>query len=128
MFYLSLFIAGGLGVLCRFMTVKAAQHFFPAILFPIGTLTVNILGSCLFGFLSWYLVERYSSVAQFEVLKVAVLTGFLGGYTTFSAFSMEMLHLIQTGYVFKAFSYAFVSVTVCVLACFLGLLLAKQLV
>ena len=126
MFYFYLFVTGGLGVLARFVTVKSVQHLFPSIQFPIGTLTVNIIGSWLLGFLSWYLVVRYSHLAQIDALRVAILTGFLGGYTTFSAFSLEMVQFLQMGHIYKAFSYALMSVVVSVLACFAGLLIAKQ--
>jgi CrcB protein len=132
MLYIYLFLAGGLGVVARFATVQGIQRLFPTSLsiggFPMGTLTVNILGSALFGFLTWYLTSRYASAQHLETLRIAILTGFLGGYTTFSAFSMEMLQLMQAGHIAKAITYALASVIICVLACFLGLILAKQLV
>ena len=96
--------------------------------FPFGTFFVNVVGSLLFGFLSWYIVQRWSGVENSETLKAAILTGLLGGFTTFSAFSMEMLQMLQSGQTIKAISYALLSVIICVFACFVGLLLAKQLV
>ena len=127
MLYLSVFIAGGIGVLARFASVKSLNYLFGTT-FPFGTLFVNVVGSLLFGFLSWYIVQRWSDIADVETLKTAVLTGLLGGFTTFSAFSMEMLQMLQTGQTLKAMLYACLSVIVCVIACFAGLMLAKQFV
>ncbi len=127
MLYLSVFIAGGIGVLARFVSVKSLNHLFGAA-FPFGTLFVNVVGSLLFGFLSWYIVHRWSGFDNVETLKTAALTGLLGGFTTFSAFSMEMLQMLQTGQTLKAMLYACLSVFVCVVACFAGLMLAKQFV
>ncbi len=127
MLYLYLFIAGGLGVLARFCSVRWVNNLLGSG-FPYGTFFVNVVGSLLFGFLSWYIVHRWSNIANVETLRVAVLTGLLGGYTTFSAFSMEMLQLMQHGQVLKALVYMLLSVIVCVLACFVGIVLAKQLV
>ena len=126
MLYLSLFIAGGLGVVSRFLSVNYLTKLFGST-FPFGTLLVNIIGSLLFGFLSWYIVQRWAAVANIETVKIAILSGFLGGYTTFSAFSMEALHLLQTGQFAKAILYMLASVVLCVFACFIGLLLAKQI-
>ena len=127
MLYFSVFIAGGIGVLARFISVKSLNHIFGTA-FPFGTLFVNVVGSLLFGFLSWYIVQRWSGMANIETLKTAVLTGLLGGFTTFSAFSMEMLQMLQTGQTVKAMLYACLSVVVCVIACFAGLAFAKQFV
>ena len=126
MLYLSMFMAGGLGVLARYFSVKGVNHFLgPS--FPYGTLFVNVFGSLLFGFLSWYIVHRWSYVSNIEAAKVVVLTGFLGAFTTFSAFSMETLQLLQSGQTLKAGVYMLASVIVCVVACFVGVVLAKQI-
>ncbi len=127
MVYIYLFIAGGFGVIARFASVRWVNAFFAAG-FPYGTLFVNVLGSLLFGFLSWYLVNRESHFISADELKVAVLTGLLGGYTTFSAFSMEMLQFLQNGQLLKALLYMLLSVMICVCACFAGVVLAKQIV
>jgi len=125
--YISLFIAGGFGVVARFVSVKGVNQILGTN-FPYGTLFVNVFGSLLFGFLSWYVVQRWANDTNVETMKTVVLTGLLGGYTTFSAFSMETLQLIQAGQVFKASIYISMSLLVCVFACFLGVFLAKQVV
>lgn len=127
MLYVYLFIAGGCGVSARFLSVRGVNSLLGAG-FPYGTFFVNVVGSLVFGFLSWYIVHRWSNAANLDVLRTAVLTGFLGGYTTFSAFSMEMLQMLQNGQTAKALVYMLLSVIVCVLACFAGVLLAKQVI
>ena len=115
-----------MGVVSRFLSVNYLTKLFGST-FPFGTLLVNIIGSLLFGFLSWYIVQRWVAVVNIETVKIAILSGFFGGYTTFSAFSMEALHLLQTGQFAKAILYMLASVVLCVFACFIGLLLAKQI-
>lgn len=127
MTYLYLFLAGGVGVSARFFSVKVVSGIF-GVAFPYGTLVVNVIGSLLFGFLSWYILQRWSANLNVDALRVIVLTGLLGGYTTFSAFSMEMLQFFQSGQMMKALSYMMASVLICVFACFAGLVLAKQIV
>ena len=127
MLYFYVFIAGGIGVLVRLGSVKSINHFM-GLGFPYGTFFVNVLGSLLFGFLSWYIVQRWSNLVNPEIIKTAILTGLLGGFTTFSAFSMEMVQMLQSGQTLKALTYAMLSVIICVLACFVGVLLAKQFV
>ena len=127
MLYIYLFLAGGLGVLARFMSVRWVNNLLGSN-FPYGTFFVNVIGSLLFGFLSWYIVHRLSNVAQADELRIGLLTGLLGGYTTFSAFSMETLQLLQNGQMTKALMYILLSVIVCIVACFVGVLLAKQVV
>lgn len=127
MLYLYLFTGGGLGVLGRFLSVCWVNNLLGTS-FPYGTLFVNVIGSLLFGFLSWYIVHRWSNAANLDVLRATVLTGLLGGYTTFSAFSMEMLQLLQNGQTTKALVYMLLSVMLSVLACFAGVLIAKQVI
>lgn len=92
--------------------------------FPWGTLTVNVLGSFLIGFLSTAMLERMNVGPE---LRAGILIGLLGGFTTFSTFSIETLNLIEQGDLMKAVFNAAASVLVCVAAAWLGLTLARQL-
>lgn len=122
MFYASLILAGGVGVLLRFLLGRAAYNLQLTAL-PFGTLLANIIGCFLIGYLSAVLVDRWQASEQ---LQIIVLTGFLGGFTTFSAFSLEAINMLQeSGYV-RALSYIVLKVVVCILMCFLGLALAKS--
>jgi len=117
-------IAGGgaLGALGRFF-VSAGVYRLLGRDFPWGTLTVNTLGSFLMGFLFVLFLERLASAPE---LRSAVLVGFLGAFTTFSTFSMETLTLIEQGFLGKAFLNIWVSVLVCMFACWLGVLLGRS--
>lgn len=82
-----------------------------------GTLAVNILGGLLIG-LAAALQPR-------DELRLLLITGVLGGFTTFSAFSLQGLHLLQQGRVATAAAYALGSVAACLLACWAGWALAR---
>ncbi|MGH1542075.1 MAG: fluoride efflux transporter CrcB [Arenicella sp.] len=116
-------IAGGLGAVARFAAVRAVVGMLGNG-FPYGTLLVNVVGSFLMGFLSWLLLHKW---AIDESIRYAVLVGLLGGFTTFSSFSLEALQLIEQQAWLKALFYMSSSVIACVFMCFLGLFLAKQL-
>ena len=91
--------------------------------FPIGTLTVNVLGCFLFGCLAPLLADR----AQVPlVLRTAVLTGFLGAFTTFSAFSFDSLELMRSGHTLKAVANVALSLVLAILAMALGLRLGQR--
>lgn len=118
-------IAGGgaLGALGRFWVSSGVYRLLGRDL-PWGTLVVNVLGSFLMGLLFVLFIER--STAGPEV-RAAVLIGFLGAFTTFSTFSVETLVLIEEGYLGRAFLNMWVSVLVCLLACWVGFLLGRSL-
>jgi len=116
-------IAGGgaLGALGRFWMSSGVYRLLGREL-PWGTLVVNILGSFLMDLLFVLFIER--STARPE-LRAAVLVGFLGAFTTFSTFSLETLVLIEKGYLGRAFVNTGLSVSVCLAACWAGLLLGR---
>ena len=118
-------IAGGgaLGALGRFW-VSTGVYRLVGRDFPWGTLAVNTLGSFLMGLLFVLFVERLAAGSE---LRAAVLVGFLGAFTTFSTFSMETLALIEEGYLGNAFLNMWVSLLVCLMACWVGVLLGRSL-
>ena len=92
--------------------------------FPFGTLFVNIAGSLVMGFLAVVLIERMVAAPE---LRAFLMIGFLGSFTTFSTFSLETVNLIASGEVMKAGVNMLISVFVCVTACWMGMLLGRQL-
>ena len=92
--------------------------------FPWGTLVVNVAGSALMGFLFVVFLERSAVSGE---LRAGILVGLLGAFTTFSTFSIETLTLIEQADYAKALLNVALSVVLCVLACWAGLALGRQL-
>ncbi len=92
--------------------------------FPFGTLIVNITGSLILGFILRYALASPSVSAEVRAL---LTTGFCGGYTTFSTFSYESIALIEDGDYRRAAIYIVLSVVVSLIATFLGIAAAGQL-
>ncbi|WP_456416589.1 fluoride efflux transporter CrcB [Thiolapillus sp.] len=120
---LAIAAGGALGALMRYW-VSTATYAWLGRGFPWGTLAVNVLGSFLMGVLYILLLERLSSGPE---MRAFLLIGFLGAFTTFSAFSMETLNLLEDAQFGKALLNAGGSVIVCVAAAWLGVILGRQL-
>lgn len=91
---------------------------------PMGTLTVNIIGSLLIGFMLGVFVN---SNLLHTNLKLFLVVGFCGGFTTFSSFTNENFLLLQNGQILTALIYIVGSITLGILAVFTGYLIANQL-
>jgi len=121
--YFLIGIAGGLGAMARYaLTSLLAASAGRA--FPWGTLSVNVIGSGLMGFLGVWLLTRWSVPMEY---RVAVLTGFLGAFTTMSAFSVDTLALMQRQAWLLAAVYAAGTVLICLAAARGGMLLAERM-
>lgn len=108
-------LGGALGTLCRYEVNVWAGHYEAAI--PFGTMVVNVLGSFLMGFLVFY----FGNHAELSpLLKLFLTTGFLGGFTTFSTYNMEMVGLLLEGNVHYAVFYFLGNVVLGVMACYAG--------
>ena len=92
--------------------------------FPYGTLVVNVLGSLVMGLLYVMFLERMTVTPE---MRAALLIGFLGAFTTFSTFSIETINLIEQAEYLKAVLNMVISVIACVMACWLGLVLGRQI-
>jgi fluoride exporter len=89
--------AGGfLGAVCRYLMFQGADQFYHRTQFPLGTLLVNAIGSLLIGVL-FALAVKHSLFERHSVLHYVFITGFLGAFTTFSAFSQDNLTLMFQG-------------------------------
>lgn len=112
--YLIVFVGAGIGGMARHGVNVAALRLFGSGSFPFGTLFINIFGSLLMG----CVVEYFAFRSGFnQHLRLFLTTGVIGGFTTFSAFSMEMVLLFERGQPTAALAYAAFSV-VCSVAAF----------
>ena len=114
---------GAVGSVMRFL-LSNGIHRVAGRDFPYGTLSVNVIGSLLMGILYIVLVERASLGAEWRAL---LLVGFLGAFTTFSTFSIETLNLLENGELLKAGTNVFLSVFLCILAAWSGVIVGRQL-
>jgi len=115
-------LGGALGAMGRYgvgMTVGRLWH--GAI--PLGTLVVNVVGSLAMGLLIGFLA-RYTPEWQPQA-RLFIAVGVLGGFTTFSAFSLDAMTLIERGQSGLALGYVLISVVASIVALFLGLLLMR---
>ncbi|MBA4792407.1 MAG: fluoride efflux transporter CrcB [Phenylobacterium sp.] len=116
-------LGGGLGAAARYgLGVVTLRQFGPA--WPYGTFAVNILGGLLMGLLAGWLALR-GGLEQ-ERLRLLLGVGLLGGFTTFSAFSLETALMIERRALAAAGVYAALSVVLSVGALFAGLYLARR--
>lgn len=106
--YLMIFLGGGAGSIARFMVTKFTMKFSGAALFPAGTLAANILASVLM-----ILIVNQFKINGRESLYLLLVTGFCGGFSTFSAFSYETASLLNSGNYFIAVLNIFISVVAC---------------
>ncbi len=120
---LAIAFGGAAGALLRYGSVNAL-HGVLGRGFPYGTLFVNVSGSLLIGLLYVMLVERFNLAIEW---RAGLMIGFLGAFTTFSSFSMETLNLLEQGEMMKVALNIVLSVSLCLIACWLGLILGRQL-
>jgi fluoride exporter len=92
--------------------------------FPWGTLLINVLGSGLIGLVGGFTLTA-GRVGMHPDVRIFLMTGVCGGFTTFSAFSLQTLELMQSGDVVPALGYAVGSVVLCVLATYAGWVLGR---
>ncbi len=120
--WLAIAVGGAGGAVSRYWVMTQTAAWFGKG-FPYGTLLVNVTGSFVLGFLSIFLVQKLHVP---EAMKLAILVGFLGSFTTFSTFSLEVLNAYLAGHSLKALSYIVSSVLTSLLGVYLGYLLAKS--
>lgn len=114
-------LGGASGSVLRYLVGHwSLRQFGPA--FPWGTMIVNIVGSLLIGLLAEFIARRLDASAEVRLLLV---TGFLGGFTTFSAFSLDALTLFERGATTIAVVYVVTSVAVSLAAVMGGLALGR---
>ena len=120
-----LLVAGGgaLGAVARYLVNVAAVQVLGAT-FPFGTLIVNVVGSFAMGALTEALALVWSAPSS---ARLFLAVGFLGAFTTFSAFSLDVAVLYERGQMFLCALYVALSVTCSIAALFFGMWLFRQL-
>ena len=121
--YLAIALGGSIGAVSRYW-LSNVTHNWLGYGFPHGTLAVNVIGSLIMGFCSVLLVEK---LAISEEIRLGIMIGFLGSFTTFSTFAMDSLNSMQNGDWAKLFLYIGLSIFCCLLGAWGGLQTAKQL-
>ncbi len=114
---------GAIGSVCRWLVGLASTRLWNDHL-PWGTLIVNILGSFIIGFAVELITHKLDSSPEIRAL---VVTGFLGGFTTFSSFSLDNMNLVARGDSVLAIAYILVSVLVSLVFVFSGFHVARHL-
>ena len=114
---------GAIGAIGRYW-MSTLVHQYAGRDFPWGTLVVNVTGSLLMGLLYVLLVERMATNGD---LRALLMVGLLGAFTTFSTFSIETLLLIEQGALARAGGNVLLSVVVCVLAAWIGVVVARSM-
>ena len=116
-----IFIGGGLGSILRYLTnIFVREH--TGNDFPFGTLLINIAGSLVIG-LAYGLIKKAS--VPTDHIAAFVMVGICGGFTTFSAFSLDFVTMVNDGKALPALTYVLASVTCAILATFMGIWLTK---
>ncbi|GAB4507035.1 MAG: fluoride efflux transporter CrcB [Sulfuricaulis sp.] len=119
---LAIAAGGAVGSLLRFW-MSNWVHSFADRSFPYGTLAVNVLGCLIMGFLFVLFIDRLSDN---PILRAGILIGVLGGFTTFSSFSIETFNLIEQGDWARAIANMSGSLVLCVGATWAGVILGRQ--
>ena len=123
MLWLAVAIGGSVGALARY---AVSELFSPmSFKFPLATLAVNLLGSLLIGVMYVVIVEK---VLLPPIARQLIIVGFLGAFTTFSAFSIESLHLLQAGQWQVAVIYAVLSFFGGIAAVFCGIFITEKII
>jgi fluoride exporter len=123
MSYLLVFVGGGLGATLRYLiNVTCARTLGTG--FPWGTFLINITGSTVMGLIAGYLALKGEASQPWRLF---LMTGILGGYTTFSAYSLDAALLYERGELASAALYVVGSVVLSIAGLFAGLALVRQL-
>ncbi|WP_089174958.1 fluoride efflux transporter CrcB [Bosea sp. AS-1] len=121
--YLAIAFFGVLGCWARFAQTNLVQAVYGRD-FPYATLSINVMACFAMGFL---FIETLERLTISPTLRTGILTGFIGGYSTFSTFEMETLLLAEGGEILKAVIYVVISVVLGFVAAFAGAYIARNL-
>lgn len=112
-------IGGFAGAVLRYGLGQGSKMIFPSAAFPVGTFLANILGAFFMGIAFQYFTKNGMMGTNFQLF---IMVGLMGGFTTFSSFSLEAVNLMASGKAVTAFIYVAASAAVC----FAGIILGKS--
>lgn len=115
---------GAIGSVARYGLGLAAGQLAPNAGWPLGTFAANVLGGLMMGLLVGWLAFRGG--AQHEAVRLFAAVGVLGGFTTFSSYSLEAVQMIERRQIGLACAYVVGSVVLAILALFVGLMIARR--
>lgn len=116
---LAVFVGGGLGSVLRYLINRSVGILYPTT-FPLATFLINSIGCFLIGFLVMFIGKAYPLP-----IKLLLITGFCGGFTTFSAFAFENVELMQNQQIGLSLFYIISSVVIGILFTWLGIVVGK---
>ncbi len=119
--YLAVFIGGGLGSICRYGIAKLLAPW--QFTFPYATLIANILSCIVLGIF----VALVAKNAIHDTIRLLIMVGFCGGFSTFSTFTNETFRLFETGNLLYGFTNVFLSLILCVFSIYLGVILGNSI-
>ncbi len=111
---------GALGAVLRYLLTNISKSIFVSSIY--GTISVNILGSFLIGY---FITSNVGDKLSQNFIKFFLIIGLLGSFTTFSAFSYEVVDLINSKKYATSFTYIFISIFICIISAYLGTLINK---
>ncbi len=114
-------LGGAIGAMGRY-AIGMGIHNVAGHSFPYGTLVVNVMGSFAIGILYVVIIESEAGLAHY---RAPLMVGLLGAFTTFSAFSLETIHLMEAGNILKAGANVLLNVFLCLAACWGGLVIGR---
>lgn len=115
---------GAIGSVARYSLGLVAGRLAPSAGWPLGTFAANVLGGLMMGLLVGWLAFRGG--AQQEAVRLFAAVGVLGGFTTFSSYSLEAVQMIERRQIGLACAYVVGSVVLAILALFVGLMIARR--
>ncbi len=118
---IAVFVGGGLGSLLRFAVSEFSKKYFSLAL-PYGTLICNLLSALIVG---WLMALAVNTLKVSDTMKLLIVTGFCGGFSTFSAFSFETFQMMRNDQLLLAAAHVFISVAGCLLFIWAGWKLAS---
>lgn len=116
---LLVFLGGGIGSVLRYLINLGVSRYST---FPIGTIIVNVVGSLIIG----YIISAYS-VDKYHWSRLIFVVGFCGGFTTFSAFSLDIISMLKQQLYGSAVLYVSLSIIISLLATYIGFFLPRAI-